>query len=515
MSANHHYDVIIIGTGAGGGTLAYRLAPSGKKVLLLERGDFVPREKQNWDSRAVAGEGRYNNVEPWRDVKGNEFVPGAHYFVGGNTKFYGGALVRLRKQDSGELRHHGGVSPAWPLNSEDLEPYYTEAEYLYQVHGIRGEDPTEPPASKPYRFPPVSHESRIQQLSDDLQKLGHRPFHLPLGVLLDEQNPQKSKCIRCSSCDGFPCLVHAKADAHVICVEPALEHSNVTLLTKSKVTRLETDTPGRVVTTVHVDHDGVPETYSANVVVSSCWAVNSAALLLRSANDRQPNGLANSSDQVGRNYMCHTNSVMLALSKCENPTVFQKTFGLNDFYFPSKEWDFPMGHISFVGKSDADILAAGAPKIVPGFTLDLMAKHSLDFWMTSEDLPDPNNRVTVTREGQIQLSYKPNNEEGHKRLQAKLKSLLKHVNCTEEVIHLNAYIGKRIPLAGVAHQNGTLRFGRDPKSSVLDINCKAHDLENLYAVDASFFPSCGAMNPALTIMANALRVGDHLLERLK
>jgi choline dehydrogenase-like flavoprotein len=515
MSANHHYDVIIIGTGAGGGTLAYRLAPSGRKILLLERGDFVPREKQNWDSRAVVGQGRYNNVEPWRDLNGNEFVPGAHYFVGGNTKFYGAALVRLRRQDFGQVRHHGGMSPAWPLSYDDLEPYYTEAEYLYHVHGVRGEDPTEPPASKPYRFPPISHEWRIQQLSDDLRKLGHQPFHLPVGVLLDEQNPQKSKCIRCSTCDGFPCLMHAKADAQVICVEPALEHANVTLLTKSKVTRLETDSSGRVVTKVHVNRDGVPETYSANIVVSSCGAVNSAALMLRSANDNHPNGLANSSDQVGRNYMCHLNSVMLALSKCENPTVFQKTFGLNDFYFASKEWDFPMGHISFVGKSDADILAAGAPKIVPGFTLELMAKHSLDFWMTSEDLPDPNNRVTVARDGQIQLTYKPNNDEGHRRLQAKLKSLLKHANCTEDVIHLNAYIGKRIPLAGVAHQNGTLRFGRDPRTSVLDINCKAHDLDNLYVVDASFFPSCGAMNPALTIIANALRVGDQLLERLK
>jgi choline dehydrogenase-like flavoprotein len=489
MSANHHYDVIIIGTGAGGGTLAYRLAPSGKKILLLERGDFVPREKQNWDTRAVVGEGRYNNVEPWLDMKGSPFVPGAHYFVGGNTKFYGAALVRLRKQDFGELRHHGGISPAWPLSYDDLEPYYTEAEYLYQVHGIRGEDPTEPPASKPYRFPPVSHELRIQQLSDDLKKLGHQPFHLPIGVLLDEQNPHKSKCIRCSTCDGFPCLVHAKADAHVVCVEPALEHSNVTLLTKSKVTRLETDPSGRVVTRVHVDHDGVPETYSGNIVVSSCGAVNSAALMLRSANDKHPDGLANSSGQVGRNYMCHINSVMLALSRCENPTVFQKTFGLNDFYFPSREWDFPMGHISFVGKSDADILAAGAPKIVPGFTLELMAKHSLDFWMTSEDLPSAENRVTVTGDGQIQLNYKPNNEEGHKRLQAKLKSLLKDINCGDEVIQLNAYIGKRIPLAGVAHQNGTLRFGRNSRTSVLDTNCKAHDLDNLYAVDASFFPS--------------------------
>jgi choline dehydrogenase-like flavoprotein len=514
MPESNHYDVVIIGSGAGGGTLAYRLAPSGKKILLLERGDFVPREKENWSSKAVIGEGRYNNVEPWKDARGKDFVPGAHYFVGGNTKFYGAALVRLRKEDFGEIRHAGGVSPAWPLGYEDFEPYYTEAEHLYHVHGVRGEDPTEPPASKPYRFPPVSHEPRIQQLSDDLKKAGYRPFHLPVGILLDEQNPQKSKCIRCATCDGFPCLVHAKADAHVICVEPALAYPNVSLMTKTRVTRLETDASGRTVTRLHLDRDGKPETCSADIVVSSCGAVNSAALLLRSADDKHPNGLANSSGQVGRNYMCHLNSVTLAISRHENPTVFQKTFGLNDFYFRSSEWEYPMGHISFVGKSDADLLAAGAPRIVPGFTLELMARHSLDFWMTSEDLPDPNNRVTVDRSGQIHLSYTPNNEEGHKRLQATLKRLLKHVDCADEVLHLNAYVGKRIPLAGVAHQNGTVRFGTDPRTSVLDIHCKAHDLDNLYVVDASFFPSCGAMNPALTIMANALRVGDHLLERL-
>jgi choline dehydrogenase-like flavoprotein len=268
------------------------------------------------------------------------------------------------------------------------------------------------------------------------------------------------------------------------------------------------------VTKLIVQRHGATETYSANLVVVSCGAINSAALLLRSANDQHPNGLANSSDQVGRNYMCHLNSVMLAISQCENPTIFQKTLGVNDFYFASQDWEYPMGHISFIGKSDANTLAAGAPRIVPGFTLDLMARHSLDFWLTSEDLPDPNNRVTLTRDGKIRLNYKPNNEEGHKRLQAKLKSLLKHINCTEDLLHMNAYIGKRIPLAGVAHQNGTIRFGRDPKTSVLDVNCKAHDLDNLYVVDASFFSSSGAVNPALTIMANALRVADHLRERL-
>jgi choline dehydrogenase-like flavoprotein len=336
-----------------------------------------------------------------------------------------------------------------------------------------------------------------------------------MGVMIDEQQPHKSRCIRCSTCDGHPCLVNAKADSQVVCVDPALEHDNVSLMTDALVTRLETDASGRAVKRVHVERQGQQETYSADVVVVSCGAINSAALLLRSASDKHANGLANGSGQVGRNYMCHLNSVMLALSKCENPTVFQKTLGINDFYGPSKHWEHPMGHISFVGKTDGNVLAAGAPRIAPGFTLELMARHSLDFWLTSEDLPHPDNRVTLTKHGDIQLNYTPNNEEGHKRLQSTLKGLLKHVNCTEDLFHMNAYIGKRIPIAGVAHQNGTLRFGRDPKSSVLDVNCKAHELDNLYVVDASFFPSSGAMNPALTVMANALRVGDHLLERLQ
>jgi choline dehydrogenase-like flavoprotein len=382
------------------------------------------------------------------------------------------------------------------------------------VHGLRGSDPTEPPASAPYLYAQVSHEPRIQQLSDDLRRIGHEPFYLPVGILIDEKNPHKSRCIRCSTCDGHPCLVNAKADAQVICVDPALEYPNVTLITDAYVSRLETSQSGRAVKRVHVERNGEKETYSGEIVVASCGAINSAALLLRSASEQHPEALANSSGMVGRNYMCHLNSVMLAISKCENSTVFQKTLGLNDFYFPSKDWEYPMGHISFVGKTDANVLAAGAPALAPGFTLDLMASHSLDFWMTSEDLPDPNNRIILNKNGGIAINYTPNNTEGHKRLQAKLRSLLKHINCTEHLLPMNAYIGKRIPLAGVAHQNGTLRFGLDPKTSVLDTKCKTHDLDNLYVVDASFFPSSGAMNPALTIMANALRVGDHLKERL-
>lgn len=514
MSAERHYDVIIIGSGAGGGTLAWKLAPSGKRILLVERGDYVPREKANWDPRAVNVDGRYQTKESWLDRDGKELHPHTNYAVGGNTKFYGAALFRMRERDFGELAHHGGVSPAWPISYADLEPYYTAAERLYQVRGARGVDPTEPWASAPYDHPPVSHEPRIAKLAADLERAGLSPFHVPLGVRLDERDRRSSPCIRCETCDGFPCLIGAKSDAETICVRPALEHPNVTLVTGARVERLETDASGRRVVAVHAVRDGAPEVYRGDLVVVSCGAIQSAALLLRSASERHPNGLANGSDVVGRHYMGHINSVLMALSLEPNPTVFQKTLGLNDFYFGAEDWAFPMGHISFVGKLDAVTLAAGAPPFAPGWTLEAMAKHSLDFWLTSEDLPDPDNRVTLGRDGKVVLSYRPNNEEGHKRLIAKLKGLMNRIGCDDRLISRNLFVGQRIPLAGVAHQNGTVRFGADPSSSALDRDCKAWEVDNLYVVDGSFFPSSSAVNPALTIMANALRVGDHLLERL-
>jgi choline dehydrogenase-like flavoprotein len=514
MPDTMHYDVIIIGTGAGGGSLAYHLAPSGKRILLLERGGYLPREKDNWNPHAVIVESKYKAKESWHDKDGHEFHPGIHYYVGGNTKFYGAALLRFRQTDFGEVRHHGGISPAWPLSYEDFAPYYTKAEYLYHVHGQRGTDPTEPPADAPYRFPAVRHEPRIQELSDDLERMGRHPFPLPVGIMLDEEAPEKSPCIRCSTCDGFPCLVNAKADAQVVCVDPALAHPNVTLLTRAQVTRLETDASGRQVTTVRVERNGIPEEYSADIVVLSCGAINSAVLLLRSASDQHPRGLANSSDVVGRHYMCHNNSALLAVSRHPNPTMFQKTLAVNDFYHSSDDWDYPLGHIQMLGKSDLDTLRAGAPKLVPGMALDVMAHHALDFWLTSEDLPDPNNRVIVDGSDGLTLQYTPNNLEGHRRLAARLRSLLGHVGCHDHLIENSLYLGKKIPIAGTAHQCGTIRFGHDPKSSALDIHCKAHDLDNLYVVDSSFFVSSTAVNPSLTIIANAMRVGDHLLERL-
>ncbi|HXS23087.1 MAG TPA: GMC family oxidoreductase [Gemmatimonadales bacterium] len=526
MVDEQHYDVIVIGTGAGGGTLAHRLAPTGKRVLLLERGDYLPRERDNWESTAVFVQGKYRAPEFWLDQHGDEFPPEVNYYVGGNTKFYGAALFRLRPQDFGELRHHDGISPAWPIRYEDLEPYYTQAEHLYLVHGARGEDPTEGAASAPYRFPPVQHEPRIQQLSDDLEKQGLHPFHLPIGVNLtqDEQGQatHTSACIRCDRVDGFPCLVQAKSDAQVICVDPALSHDNVQLLTNAYVERLETDSTGRTVNTVVTRlGDGSTARFSADVVVVSCGAVNSAALLLRSADDQHPNGLANSSGVVGRHYMRHNNLALMAVSKEPNPTRFQKTLALNDWYLGSDDWDYPLGGIQMLGKSDAEQIKANAPhwagKVSPEMPFEVLAHHAVDFWLCGEDLPVPENRVTLEKDGQIRLTLDANNNaEGVKRLMHKLDGMLGGLGMHKHrLLDHSIYLHKGMPIGATAHQAGTVRFGDDPRSAALDVNCKAHDVDNLYVVDTSFFPSVGAVNPSLTAIANALRVADHIAERLR
>ncbi len=513
------YDVIIIGSGAGGGTLARHLAPSGKRVLLLERGDWLPRELENWLAQSVFVENRYVSPDTWYDANGKPFQPQIHYFVGGATKLYGAALYRLRREDFGELHHHDGISPAWPISYDEIEPYYTQAEQLYQVHGARGEDPTEPDASAPYPHPAVSHEPRIQQLSDDLAAAGYRPFHAPCGILLDETNPPYSTCVRCANCDGFPCPLHAKSDAEVIGVRPALEHPNVTLLTNATAVRLGTNEAGTAVTEVVVEHDGETETFTGGLVVVSCGAANSAKLLLESASERHPNGLANGSDQVGRNFMFHDSRAVLALSREENPTVYQKTLGLNDFYFGTDDFDYPLGNVQMVGKSQAPMFRGEKPletKLAPQWTLERVARHAIDFWLSTEDLPSPDNRVTVDGDGKVTVSYAETNVEAKKRLYEKVRSILGQLDMNPgHLVHRFAYMKTDIPVAGCAHQAGTCRFGADPESSVLNTDCRAHELDNLYVVDTSFFPSIGAVNPALTAMANSLRVGDHLLERMR
>src|SRR5215471_5641895 len=512
------YDVVIIGSGAGGGTLARQLAPSGKDILILERGDWLRREAENWDATAVFDQNRYISPDTWYDRHGKPFQPQVHYFVGGATKLFGAALYRLRREDFGELRHYDGISPAWPIPYEDLEPYYTRAEQMYHVHGLRGRDPTEPPASAPYPFEPVSNEPRIQQLCDDLMAAGYRPFPAPSAVMLNERNMAYSSCIRCQTCDGFPCLVHAKSDAEVVAVRPALEFPNVTLLRNAKALKLETNADGTAVTEVVAEVGGQREVFRGDIVVVSCGAANTAKLLLMSANAAHPNGLANGSDQVGRNYMFHNSQAVLALSREPNPTMFQKTLALNDFYFGTEGFEYPMGNIQMIGKSLGPMYRGEKPietMLAPMGALDDIAKHAVDFWLSTEDLPNPDNRVTVDRDGKLTLSYTPNNRVAEQKLYEKLKSMLGQLGIHPDyLIPRSIYMKSDIPIAGCAHQAGTCRFGTDAKSSVLDANCKAHELDNLYVVDTSFFVSIGAVNPSLTAIANAIRVGDHLLQRL-
>lgn len=514
-----HYDVIIVGTGAGGGTLANVLASSGVRLLVLERGNFLPREMENWSPAPVFIDGRYISEDTWYDSDGHAFQPQVHYFVGGATKLYGAALYRLRPQDFGVLQHVDGVSPAWPLSYEDFEPYYTKAEWLYQVRGNHGEDPTEGSWSKQYPWPALSHEPRIQQLSDDLESAGYHPFHAPCGVLYDEADRAKSACIRCTWCDGYPCLVHAKSDAESIAMRPILDRPNVTLLVDAEVTRLETDAGGGTVKGVVVSRGGQQETYQADVVVLAAGASNSAKILLSSANDHHPNGLANGSDQVGRNYMFHNSKAVVALSKERNDTTFQKTLGLNDFYFATDDYQWPSGNIQMVGKSNAEAMKGEEPKLTmlaPHWSLDEVAHHAVDFWLTTEDLPRAENRVTLASDGNVQLAYTSTNDDEADHLYHELKKILNHTGLADHhVLDKNFYMNMSIPLAGCAHQAGTARFGTDPATSVLNENCRTHEVDNLYVVDTSFFPSIGAVNPALTAMANAIRVGEHLLERLR
>jgi choline dehydrogenase-like flavoprotein len=518
MSGNGHFDVIVIGTGAGGGTLAHTLAGSGKRILLLERGDFLPREKQNWDPEPVFVDGRYISPDTWFDADGTPFQPQVHYFVGGATKLYGAALYRLRPQDFQEIKHVDGISPAWPVSYDEFEPWYTKAEWLYQVHGNHGEDPTEGHWSKQYPWPAVSHEPRIQEIADALGAKGYHPFSAPCGILLDEAQRSRSTCIRCTWCDGYPCLVHAKCDADTIAVRPLLMAPNVTLLVEAEVVKLETDAAGGAVTGVVVQRAGQREVYDADVVVVSAGASNSAKLLLNSATDRHPDGLANGSGQVGRNYMFHNSKAVVALAKERNDTVFQKTLGINDFYLGNDDDAWPLGNIQMVGKSNGWAMKGEEPmltKLAPHWSLDDVAAHAVDFWLTTEDLPSADNRVTVDRDGRVHLSYKSNNDHEATGLYKELRKILNHIGIAEHhVLGKNFYMKMDIPIAGCAHQAGTCRFGTDPASSVLDANCKAHELDNLYVVDTSFFPSIGAVNPALTAMANGIRVGEHLVERL-
>jgi choline dehydrogenase-like flavoprotein len=510
----NQYDIIIIGTGSGGSTIAYKLAQTGKKILVLERGGFIPKEKENWDPHEVVTKGRYRPMEEWRDQDDKPFKPFIHYNVGGNSKMYGAALFRFRESDFEETEHHGGISPAWPFGYNTLENYYTLAEKLYSVHGQRGADPTEPPAMEPYPQKPLPYEPLIRDLEQKLRRIGLKPFPLPMGVKLPQDFTLTEAPVILENFDGFPDLTDSKADGQVMCLRPALMNKNVTLLTHAYVERLETDSTGSSVSRVVAIVNGERIVFEASLVIVACGAVNSAALMLRSANVMHPHGLANSSGQVGRNLMLHHNGCLVAFTRKKNNCVFQKSLGIADFYYGADDSPFPLGEIQLMGRNDPDTILWLAEKLFPGKTYPDLKEMTIDFWLTAEDLPHPDNRVTLREDGGIRVAYTRTNFKAYEKLKEKLKQLFIRLGEIDEEYADTQWNGYDLDISGMSHQNGTLRFGLDPATSVLDVNCKAHDLENLYVVDASFFPSCGAFNPALTIAANALRVGDHIIREV-
>ncbi|WP_346012230.1 GMC family oxidoreductase [Streptomyces sp. SID3343] len=490
-------DIAIIGSGMGGATLAYALRESGARVVVIERGDFLPREYENWSPDAVFTQGRYRNGEQWYDSEHRPFRPGVHYYVGGNTKVYGATLPRFRESDFEAGQLHEGESSAWPITYRDLEPHYGSAERLYRVHGTRGQDPTDPWRSSDYPFPGVAHEPAIAHLADALRTQGLTPFDMPIGIDLRPGGA----CVRCATCDGFPCLVDAKSDADVCAIRPALASGNVELLTRTTVTRLRTDASGTRITEALGTRDGRPLRVVAHRFVLAAGAVNTAALLLRSG-PAPGKGLADGSGRVGAHYMVHNSTFAVAVDpRRRNDTVFQKTLGLNDWYADSGGAYGPLGNVQTLGKLQAP-MARVLGRAIPRPMLALVAKHSVDLYLTSEDLPTTANRVTLDTAQRVVVHWSPNNLAPHRELVRRATDAMRGAGYP-------LVFTRRMGVAVNSHQCGTAVMGEDPATSVVDPFGKAHDVANLWIADSAVFPSSAAVNPGLTIAANAFRVAAH------
>jgi choline dehydrogenase-like flavoprotein len=500
MSRIHRFDIVIIGSGFGGATAAHVLRDTGASILIVERGAFLRQEKQNWDVTEVSVKRRYDAGETWYDERDRPFSPRIYYNVGGCSKVFGGAALRFRAEDFFPRRHYGGSTVAWPFTYEELKPYYDRAETLLKVHGRKGSDPTEPDRGD-FPFPPIPHETVIAELAERWQALGLHPFHLPLAI---DQGPG-GRCQKGSPCDGFPCMVRAKLDAENAILRPMLlkKPANLTLWTGAMVRRLKTDASGNRVVRAEVEKEGQRIGIEADRFILSAGAVNSAALLLRSKSRRHPSGLANSSGLVGRNFMSHNNSVLMALSPWRmNPTRFQKTLALDDFYNSGPEGGKPLGHIQMRGKVKPQMLGRGKNAGLRLFNRAI-ADRSVDLWVMSEDLGIPENRIVIDDQERIHLLRRGTNTEAHEALLDQARSIMKRSGYPICIVDRR---GNR----AIQHQCGTIRFGNDPRAAVLDPWCKAYDLENLYVMDASFFPTSGAVNPSLTIVAQVLRAAEHL-----
>ncbi|MGB3542366.1 GMC oxidoreductase [Rubrivirga sp.] len=515
------YDLCIIGAGVGGGALAQALAPTGKRILLLNRLGSLPRESRNWDPKAMFTEDAYKSEELWiDDATDLPFRPGMYYWLGGNTKVYGSALLRLRPQDFGELQTMDGVSPAWPISYDDLAPFYDRAEQTYHVHGRRGADPFEPPSSRPFPHPAIEHDPRIADVAEGLRSQGVDAFELPMGVQFSREDPgsgpfvlrETFDAMGRAAFDGYPDLLHLKCDAEVASVEPAVAHSNVDLVTGVDVTRIVTDDSGKRISHLEAVLEGETVTFHADAFALCAGAVNSAALLLRSASEHHPDGLANASGRVGRHLMRHVTSKFYTVaSQSPNPTRFQKTLAVNDFYFGvpgDPEWEsVPLGHIHLMGKHAGWQILQDIPGAFTPEEADAIAANSVDWWVQGEDLPLEDNRVTLGDDGSIRVRYVETNRAAQEELMNRLEAALRPLG-------FDRFLRVPMPLGVMNHQCGTCRMGTDPSSSVVGVDGRAHDLENLWIADASVFPSSGATNPTLTIAANAFRVATHLEDAL-
>jgi choline dehydrogenase-like flavoprotein len=516
-----HYDVIIIGSGAGGATMAQSLSPSGKSILILERGEALPIEDDNWNPTAVFVNKKYRTNEKWHDKNGRAFIPNTNYWVGGNTSFYGGAMMRFKREDFGALIHADGLSPAWPITYDDMKPWYETAEKVWEVRGTRGIDPTDQDDDPPFPFPALTHDPGVERLRLHFEAVGWTPSPLPLAIRRNDSDPQHSLCTRCKTCGGFPCQVLAKVDARTAALAPLADAANVTLLAGYKVIKLETDDSGKRVIAAWTQGPQGFETFSADLFVVAAGAANSAALLLASHSDLHPAGLANGSDQVGRNYMFHATSAVISVSVEPFESPFPKTLCVNDFYFGDAAGDFPypMGQIQMLEYMTGQTLEGQVadmipPQLIPDGLTDEIAARMVSFLVMSEDLPEPDNRVSLDDAGNIVLSYTFGDMTAHERLVDKLKAGLHgFVRHQHTLFEPHFEIDELLPLYGTAHQCGTLRMGENPATSVVDVNCKAHELDNLYVSDASVFVSSAAVNPTLTIVANAMRVGAHILRQ--
>jgi choline dehydrogenase-like flavoprotein len=514
----NHFDVIIIGSGAGGATAAQALEPSGKTILILERGQPLPIENDNWNPKAVFVDKKYRTRDKWHDKNGRPFVPNTNYWVGGNTSFYGGDLMRFKREDFGEVIHHSGLSPAWPIDYDHMKPWYEKAELMWEVHGTRGIDPTDQDDDPPFPFPALTHDPGVARLKAHFEDIGWTPSPLPLAVRRNDDDPSLGLCTRCKTCGGFPCKLLAKVDARTAALKPLETAPNVTILSGKKVIKLETDEAGQKVTMAWVEGLAGLETFTADLFILAAGAANSAALLLASHSDAYPTGLANRSDQVGRNYMFHATSAVISVSVEEFEASFPKTLCVNDFYLhdPAGGFPYPMGQIQMLEYMSGQTLEGQLadmipPELIPDGLSDEIGARMVSLLVMSEDLPEPDNRVTLDDHGEIVLTYTFGDMTAHERLVEKLKEGLKgFVRRAHTLFEPHFEVDELIPLYGTAHQCGTARMGHDPFTSVVDANCKAHDLENLYLTDASVFVSSAAVNPTLTIVANAMRVGHHI-----